>query len=201
VRSPLQIRFLTETQSYAGPELSPHWILGRTRIEGSALIAFTGSCHVKTEHLVDWEDRLGQDFIRAESMLHFLGEFFGVSLESGVWLQRTLVGIAKDVLTDLLPGWSGRLVRDGDDLFIDQIIDQKKLSVSVVAPSIASVLLHFAINIDSAGAPVAAIGLKDLLNGQKESAFIPIFATKVLERIQAEWASVSRACVKIRPVV
>jgi hypothetical protein len=151
----MNIRFIEERLPYLGPELRPHFILSKWRIEGSTLVAFRGPCEVKTDHLVDWEDRLQNDFIRAREMVHFLGEFFGITLKEGIWIQRLVVS---EILSGLLRrGLDAR--RDGDDLFVNE----KKLSVSIVTVSPVSVLLHLGINIDPEGAPVAAIGLGSLI--------------------------------------
>src|SRR5687767_11584257 len=99
---------------YRGPELRPHFLLENWRISGSAVAGFMGPCEVKTDDLVDWEDRLANDFIRSKMMLHFLGEFFGSSLEEGVLYQRIFMSIAAQEIA-LLTG--ERIIRSGDDLF------------------------------------------------------------------------------------
>lgn len=185
----IQTYFSPETLPYFGPELRPHFILSQWKIEDSALVAFRGPCEVKTDHLVDWEDRLANDFIRAREMVHFLGEFFGATLKEGIWIQRLLVSEIAAELNKL-----GVLTtRDGDDLFVDG----KKLSVSIVTASPVSILLHLGINIDSEGAPVAATGLKNYLASEKIQQLI----TTVLGRFEAEFKSVHRASVKVRPVI
>ena len=185
----MNIRFIEERLPYLGPELRPHFILSKWRIEGSTLVAFRGPCEVKTDHLVDWEDRLQNDFIRAREMIHFLGEFFGITLKEGIWIQRLVVS---EILSDLLRrGLDAR--RDGDDLFVNE----KKLSVSIVTVSPVSVLLHLGINIDPEGAPVAAIGLGSLI----EDTQIEAWVKQILVRFQNEYQSVERAAVKVRPVL
>ena len=37
---------------------------------------------------MDWEDKLAHDRIDAKEMIHFIGEFFGMSLNEGVLTQR-----------------------------------------------------------------------------------------------------------------
>ena len=185
----LTVHFAAETRTYHGPELRPHFILSQYRIEGSALLAFRGPCEVKTDHLVDWEDRLQNDFIRAKEMIHFLGEFFGISLKEGIWIQRLLVSEAQSWL--LLNGV--RTERSGDDLFIDG----KKLSVSIVTASPVSVLLHLGINVDATGAPVDATGLQAHFSSDQ----IRSFVEHLLARFKEEYLSVDRASVKVRPVI
>lgn len=174
---------------YLGPELRPHFILSKFKIEGNALLAFRGPCDVKTDHLVDWEDRLANDSIRAEEMLHFLGEFFGITLREGVWIQRLLVSEIQSVLLKK----NLKVEREGDDLFIDG----GKLSVSIVTASPVSVLLHLGLNINAKGAPVKTSQLKDHFTDEE----VNQFASGILERFQNEFKSVERATVKVRPVI
>lgn len=191
---------------YNGPELRPHFLLTQLQLQGSALAAWVGPCDVKTEHLVDWEDRLANDSIRAEKMIHFLGEFFGVTLREGVFIQRLLMAIMGEILRDELrisiaaagsPGLQvheralATLRRDGDDLFLLE----RKLSVSIVTASPVSVLLHAGINVDPSGAPVPAIGLDEL------QIDVTRFTKEVLKRFENEWESMEWACTKVRPVM
>ena len=193
----IQTYFHPEVLSYYGPELRPHFILSQFKIEGSTLAAFHGPCLVKTEHLVDWEDRLQNDHIQAKKMIHFLGEFFGITLKEGVWIQRLIVAYLHSSLLDK----GVKLRRSGDDLFVatsagpEKKLQEKKLTVSIVTASPVSVLLHLGINIDAEGAPVDAIGLQEI--GQD-----PVILTQeVLKWFKSEYESVARACVKVRPVI
>ncbi|MCC7440754.1 MAG: DUF366 family protein [Bdellovibrionales bacterium] len=184
-------------REYRGPELRPHFVLATFGVKGSALAAFEGPCRVDTEHLVDWEDRLASDRIEARRMIHFLGEFFGVTLAEGVWIQRLFMSIVGDRLARRLATagrWSVR--REGDDLFVAARggSEERKLSVSIVTASPVSLLLHAGINIDPAGAPVPAVGLAEL------GVEAPAFARECLEAFAEEWRGVEWACVKVRPV-
>jgi hypothetical protein len=183
--------------TYSGPELSPHFILSRFKVEGSCLAAFIGPCFVKTDHLVDWEDRLANDHIKASMMVHFLGEFFGLTLREGVWIQRLIVSqIHANLLTEFKANPKIVIERSGDDLFVkDSGGPAQKLSVSIVTASPVSILLHLGINVDSTGAPVAATGLANLNLDPK------LFAQKILTWFSTEFESVERACVKVRPVI
>lgn len=187
----LQTYFHPTELTYHGPELRPHFILSHFRIEGSCLSAFIGPCFVKTDHLVDWEDRLANDHIKAEKMIHFLGEFFGITLREGVWIQRLVVS---EILAYLLVN-EVEAHRIGDDIYIGTKGEEKKLSVSIVTASPVSVLFHLGINVDATGAPVDAIGLQDLKLDPK------ILTEFVLNRFKDEYQSVERACVKVRPVI
>lgn len=187
----LSTSFSSEPRSYTGLELRPHFLLSELGIRGSALAAFIGPCRVETQHLVDWEDRLAQDRIEAASMVHFLGEFFGADLAQGVLIQRLLMAQMGEILMRDLASSSCKLRREGDDLFVGD----RKLSVSIVTASPVSQLLHVGVNIDPRGAPVPVIGLNEL-ELQPEA-----FARAVLARFSEEWASMSWACVKVRPVL
>jgi hypothetical protein len=186
---PLQTKILNELIPYTGLELRPHWGLEKTGIYGPLIVAFRGPCEVPTGHLVDWEDRLANDFIRAKSMLHFIGEFFGTDLEAGVLYQRLFMAAAERLLID-----SGlRAVRRGDDLFIDE----RKLSVSIATVSAVSVLLHWGINIDSTGAPVKACGLGEF--GWNDTRVLD-FAKQLLRYYSEEVQSVQIARCKVKPL-
>lgn len=185
----IQTRLLESEINYTGAELRPHYILSQHKIQGSALIAFIGACDVKTDHLVDWEDRLNNDSIKAAKMVHFIGEFFQSTLREGVLRQRLLMSIIHDVLLEKLP--KVEMKRSGDDLFVGD----RKLSVSIVTSSPVSQLLHAAINLDPAGAPVKAIGVIEL--GLQDFGWVK----EVLTRFAEEWVSIEQACTKVRPVM
>jgi hypothetical protein len=187
----LKTRWLDREIAYTGPELRPHWILSQFKIQGSAVVAFRGPCEVKTGDLVDWEDRLAQDCIRASEMVHFMGEFFGPTLREGVWMQRLFISILAEVLRER---FGITLTRTGDDLWVGEGDARRKLSVSIVTSSAVSQLLHIGINVDPAGAPVPAVGLLEL--GVEPTAF----AREALSRFAAEMQSVWDATTKVMPV-
>lgn len=191
---PVQFRILEETATrpltYTGRELRPHFGLERTGVYGSLITAFIGPCEVPTAHLVDMEDRLAGDMIRAKSQLHLIGEFFGTSLESGVLYQRLFMVWAERLLREA--GLS--IVRSGDDLFVGD----QKLSVSIATVSPVSVLVHWGINIDPTGAPVKAGGLEKLLGwGNTE---VLAFAKRLLTHYVGELEEIRLAQCKVRPV-
>lgn len=191
---PVEFRILEDTLTrpltYDGRELRPHWGLERTKVYGSLVTAFFGPCDVPTEHLVDMEDRLALDRIKSASMFHMIGEFFGTTLEAGVLYQRLMMVWAERVLRE---GGVKNIVRWGDDLFIGD----KKLSVSIATVSPVSVLVHWGLNIDPTGAPVKAIGLKDLGWGSAE---VLAFAKKLLTHYIEELEEIRLAQCKVRPV-
>ena len=186
--SGLQTLFSKKERPYTGVELRPHFLLTELGLKGSGIAAFIGPCRVKTEHLVDWEDRLAGDRIEAGLMVHFLGEFFGATLREGVLWQRLLSAMVQESFAS----YGGpRAERRGDDIFIAE----RKLSVSIVTASPVSQLLHLGINIDPVGAPVPAIGLREL--GIEPDGWIEA----ILNRISNEWTDIEWACAKVRPVV
>jgi len=196
--SSLVIQFSEKPRPYTGVELRPHFLLTELEMKGSALGAFIGPCDVKTEHLVDWEDRLASDRIAAKSMVHLIGEFFGIPLREGVWIQRWMIAKLLEDLSARMRETApqGRIRRDGDDIFITLPgRDERKLTVSIVTASPVSILFHLGINIDPSGAPVPAIGLSEL--GIDASKWIGPF----LQAVQAEWNGIEWACAKVRPVV
>jgi hypothetical protein len=177
-----------EPLSYTGSELRPHFLLEKFGLEGSGLVAFSGPCDVPTGKLVDYEDRLKGDHIRAKSMLHFLGEFFDESIEAAVLRQRLLVATVFEALVSRFAVRGLR--RSGDDLFVGE----RKLTVSIVTSSPVSQLLHLGINLDPAGAPVPAIGLLEL-NVDPGALVKDLFDT-----VDQEWRGIEWACTKVRPV-
>jgi hypothetical protein len=82
------------------------------------------------------------------------------------------------------------IFRRGDDLYDGRF----KLSVSIATLSPVSALIHFAINVDPAGAPVPAMGLRAYGVEPKE------LAEAVLSVYAAEVSGVRRAIGKVRHV-
>lgn len=192
--SALSIHVVSEPLTYTGAELRPHFLLEQFGIQGTGLAVFQGPCEVPTGHLVDWEDRLNSDFIRARKMVHVLGEFFGMSLPTAVFFQRLAMAVMSDVLRESGLKEVVDIRRSGDDLFIGE----RKLSVSIVTSSAVSQLLHIGINLESEGAPVSAVGLSDL--GWSDAEIRERFLEPWAKRIAEEWRSASWACTKVKPV-
>ncbi len=191
----MKVLFSKTQRPYLGPELRPHFLLQELGVKGSALTAFIGPCSVKTEHMVDWEDRLVNDRIEARLMVHFLGEFFGMTLHEGVLLQRLLISMMAQSLNLTVSPLSQAVQRKGDDLFWKE----RKLSVSIVTASPVSVLLHAGINLDPSGAPVAAVGLYEL--GLTHEEVVENWIPGMLGSFLEEWESMNWACAKVRPVI
>lgn len=181
-------KYITKKMTYTGAELQSLFAYKNFRLHGDSLIAFCGPCEVQTAELVDQEDVLNKDFIRSAEMVHFIVEKFNLDLEEGVFRQRLYMAIIKETLEQLNPKL--KIIRDGDDLFINN----KKLSVSIATLSPVSTLIHIGINIDPSGAPVKAIGLKELKINKD------VFVKKVLAAIAKEEKDISLARCKVRGV-
>jgi hypothetical protein len=137
--------------------------------------------------MADLEDLLGKQAIRSPQMLHFIVEFFGASLETVILRQRILVRLA----ADLIRAETGVDLRvEGDDLYQQD----RKLSVSIAAPSPVSGLIHLGLNIETKGVPVKAVGLNDL-------GLDPLSLADGLGRVfQREIESISWACSKVKGI-
>ncbi len=187
-------KILEEEIPYNGPELRPHWIAEHTKKYGSAVVAFQGPTDVQTDALVDLEDREAKTFIRAKSMIHFLGEFFQGDLNWAIGQQRLFTVIVQETLCEM--GMPGEFKRDGDDLFWQSSSKSgwRKLSVSIVTASPVSSLIHFGINLDPTDAPIAAAGLKEmgLTDWSK-------FAGQVLQKFTRELNDQWKARTKVIP--
>lgn len=180
--------FIDEEIKYIGSQLAPHWIYKNFKIQGDSIVAFIGECEVKLSEMVDIEDVINNEPIYSKLMLSFISEQFGVGLTEGVFRQRLLICIIKEILEER----GVFVVRNGDDL----MIDGKKLSVSIATKSITSVLIHTGLNILSEGAPVKASGLTSELGFTD----IKEFALEVMNRYSAEIEDIILAGTKVRGV-
>ena len=184
----MKTKFIDENIKYIGSQLVPHWIYKNFKIQGDAIVAFVGECEVKLTEMVDIEDVINNEPIYSKYMLSFITEQFGVSLTEGVFRQRLLICIIKELLEEK----GIFVVRNGDDL----MIDGRKLSVSIATKSITSVLIHTGLNILSEGAPVKASGLTSELGITD----IKEFALEVMKRYSEELQDIVLASTKVRGV-
>lgn len=182
----IKIQFIEKQISYTGKELRSHFIYDQFDFLGDALIAFAGPCEVTLDHMVDLEDVKLKSPIYSESMLHFLGEFYGITLETTVVYQRLLMAL----MLEELRGEGYRIFRSGDDLYEGEA----KLSVSIATVSPVSTLIHAGINISSRNTPVKTKGLEDF------KISVPKFAQSVLKKFQEEFQDISKAVCKVRSV-
>ncbi len=185
----MKIKFIDEEIKYIGSQLTPHWIYKNFQIQGDAIVAFIGECEVKLTEMVDIEDVINNEPIYSKLMLSFITEQFGVELSEGVFRQRLLMCIIKEILEER----GVFVVRNGDDL----MINGRKLSVSIATKSITSVLIHTGLNILSEGAPVKASGLKSELGIED----IKEFAQEVMKRYAEELEDIKLATTKVRGVI
>ena len=184
----MKTQFLKENIKYIGSQLAPHWIYKNFKIQGDAIVAFVGECDVKLSEMVDIEDVINNEPIYSKLMLSFISEQFNITLVEGVFRQRLLICIIKELLED-----RGFVVkRDGDDLFFEG----KKLSVSIASKSTTSVLIHTGLNILSVDAPVEASGLTSEMGIND----IEEFAKDVMARYKDEIEDIIMASTKVRGV-
>ncbi len=182
----IKTKFLTDEFPYTGPELRSLYLYEKG-LKGDGVLSWIGSCDVKTNDLVDAEDRVENDFIKSKRMVHFLGEFFHKDIFFGICIQRLMA----EIIMDVLAGQTDKeFSRKGDDIYCDD----KKLNVSIATVSSLSTLIHFGVNVDPEGAPVSAIGLKDLNVDPK------IFVESCLKGFKAEIEDIFEASVKVMSV-
>ena len=184
----MQTKYIKDEIKYIGSQLAPHWIYKNFKIQGDAIVGFSGECEVKLTEMVDIEDVINNEPIYSKSMLSFLTEQFNVNLVEGVFRQRLLICIIKEALERR--GFKPE--RDGDDLFING----KKLTVSIATKSLTSILIHTGINIISEGAPIKASGLKSDLNIDD----IEEFANEIMKKYSEEIDDIIKASTKVRGV-
>lgn len=184
----MKTKFIDEEIKYIGSQLAPHWIYKNFNIQGDCIVAFLGECKVDLTEMVDIEDVINNEPIYSKYMLSFISEQFGIGLTEGVFRQRLLICIIKELLEEK----GIFVVRNGDDL----MIDGKKLSVSIATKSITSILIHTGLNILSEGAPVKASGLKSELGIDN----IREFAETVMQRYADEIDDIILAGTKVRGV-
>lgn len=184
----MKTKLIEEEIKYIGSQLQPHWIYKNFKLQGDAIVAFIGECEVKLTEMVDIEDVINNEPIYSKSMLSFITEQFNINLVEGVFRQRLLICIIKE----LLEKRGVFVVRNGDDL----MINGRKLSVSIATKSTTSILIHTGLNIESEGAPVKASGLTSELGITD----IRAFAQEVMTDYAEELKDIELASTKVRGV-
>ena len=184
----MHTKLIDKEIKYIGSQLAPHWIYKNFKLQGDAIVAFIGECEVALTEMVDIEDVINNEPIYSKSMLSFITEQFNVNLVEGVFRQRLLICIIKE----LLEARGIFVVRNGDDL----MINGRKLSVSIATKSTTSILIHTGLNILSEGAPVKASGLTSELGISD----IKEFALEVMKRYAEELEDINLASTKVRGV-
>lgn len=184
----MHTKLIEKEIKYIGSQLAPHWIYKNFKLQGDAIVAFIGECEVALTEMVDIEDVINNEPIYSKSMLSFITEQFNVNLVEGVFRQRLLICIIKELLEER----GIFVVRNGDDL----MIDGRKLSVSIATKSTTSILIHTGLNIVSEGAPVKVSGLTSELGITD----IKEFALEVMKRYSEELEDINLASTKVRGV-
>ncbi len=184
----MHTKLIEKEIKYIGSQLAPHWIYKNFKLQGDAIVAFIGECEVALTEMVDIEDVINNEPIYSKSMLSFITEQFNVNLVEGVFRQRLLICIIKELLEER----GIFVVRNGDDL----MIDGRKLSVSIATKSTTSILIHTGLNILSEGAPIKASGLTSELGITD----IKEFALEVMKRYSEELEDINLASTKVRGV-
>lgn len=182
----LQTHWCDERVAYDGSQLRAHWLLDRFGLVGDAIVGFCGPCNVVRDEVADLEDLDGPG-IAADDMVHFVWESFATTdLLLAVHRQRLFAAQVREVVQQLAP--SSEVSRTGDDLYVGD----GKLSISIATVSPVSALMHFAVNAQPGGAPVAIATLQEL--GLEPQAF----GRAVLQRVSEEQASIASARAKVR---
>jgi hypothetical protein len=171
---------------YSGRELRSGWVREATGLEGDAAAGFVGECEVANEDLVDMDDMNAGEYIRSKIMAHVIIEHPGCRIAEAVLRQRILVCILCERLAER--GVVTR--RDGDDVYVKD----RKLTVSIAAPSRSSSLIHTGINVDPEGSPVPAVGLAELGVDARD------LLDELLTAYGRELAGCAHAQRKVRPV-
>jgi hypothetical protein len=187
--SPIATHFSGAERAYDGRQLASHFLLREFGLLGDAIVAFEGPCRVPLSRMVDLLDVRERSPIRAKRMLHFIAEHFDDDLDRAILRQHLLAAM---LLEELRIATRGRtdVRRRGNDL----MVGDRKLSVSIATRSPVSTLLHLGVNVDPAGAPVPAIGLREIGIGAES------IGRRILERYAEERTIAVRSRAKVRPV-
>ena len=150
----MEYHILEREIPYRGKELRSGFVAAQSGLSGDAAVGFVGPCRVENDDLVDLDDARAGEHIHSASMAHVIVEHVDCDMRTAVLRQRLLVWLLCEILFE-----SGvEIRRDGDDVYKGE----RKLTVSIAAPSRTSCLIHLGINIDPSGAPVPAVGLAEL---------------------------------------
>ena len=183
----LETKFLSEVcEQYDGSQLQVGRNFRQYGVQASSVIAWIGPCDVALEHMIDGQDWRERKAIRAQKMLHFVGELFHVEIIGGILLTRLMASyliemVSRYSCSNLL------LIRQGDDVYS---VDGKKMNVSIVTQRERRVLFHFGINVNSQQTPVPVLSLEDL-----NIPPVP-FAEEMLHWLKREWEDVFLASYK-----
>ena len=183
----MRVVLLERELTYDGTQLCTAFVDQYAPGGGDVAVLFTGTADVPRENLVDLEDAEAGAFIYSPLMAHLVLEHRDVGLVEAVWRQRLLVHLAARWIESRC---GARVEVRGDDLFVHG----GKLSVSVATSSPRGCLIHFGVNVETDGAPVVAVGLRDLRIPADE--FLDALANLYAD----ELVPVAHAAGKVRPV-
>lgn len=186
----MKTKWIDERIKYDGSQLRSLFAYLNYELSGDSVLAWQGPCDITLENMADGEDLLQNAKICGSDMLHFLIEIFHKPLFAAVATQRLVASLAHDLVVQLSGKSSSEFRRDGDDIYWKD----KKLSISIAAPSPVSCMIHFAVNVSNEGTPVPTCSLADFNIDPKN------LAQKLLEVIQKEFTSMEFATVKVRPL-
>ncbi|MFN7906051.1 MAG: DUF366 family protein [Pseudobdellovibrionaceae bacterium] len=186
----MKIKFVRKSFPYTGQELRHLFAYEKFGIAGESMISWIGPCDIALNDMIDGEDKFENSIIRGGEMLHFVGEFFEPNIFFAVSLQRLFCAICLEQLTIMKPDLLGKLVREGDDLYVGK----NKLSISIATIGHFSTMIHFAVNVTNEKTPVPTCALKDFrINPEK-------FALNVLKKFQTEYKSIVFATQKVQGI-
>ncbi len=186
-----------KTIEYDGSQLSPLWAYVSFDVQGDSIVSFRGPCNVNDEFMVDMEDkRKGAEIVSAD-MLHFVVEYFGVTIDEIVLVQRLLISTVVDLLKEAIFD-EAEVEREFDNIFAypPDEDERGKLSVSVATASPVSGLIHLGLNVTTEGTPVKTSGLNEI--GVED---VDKFAVEVAKRFIQEMKNVKADASKVKPVV
>lgn len=180
--------FHPDELAYTGHQLRSHWIYETFGVQGDAIVAFRGPCHVELSEMVDRADVIAGEDIHAAEMLHLIAEHFDRDLTRAVLRQRLLICMIAELLQTVIS--VPEIKREGDDLYADE----RKLTVSIATVSPVSTLIHVGINVDPSGAPVVACGVGEWKIDPD------VLAERLLEAYANEVEDIYLATCKVRGV-
>ncbi len=180
--------------NYDGSQLRSLFAYMEFGLLGDSVVGFRGACDVSLDHMIDGEDKRGNQKICGSDMIHFLIEVFEADLLSGVGIQRLVAALVKDALVTESPELAPRFMREGDDIyFMSETGEKMKFSISIATKSPVSTLVHFAFNVSNEGTPVPTCSLQDF------EVEVDEFVKALVKNIAAEVQSMRDATRKVFP--
>jgi hypothetical protein len=183
----MKTKFLKNEFLYDGSQMKPLDNYLKHDLLGDSCISWIGPCQVNFDKMLDGEDLIEKCEIRGERMLHFVFEIFQRELVSAVFLQRLFASLIQSYVFENSKIY---LKREGDDLYLDN----KKFSISIAAPAVNSMMVHFALNVVNQGTPVKTLSCEEL-NINPE-----VMADELLKKISHEYQSILNASFKVRSI-